>query len=365
MVGGELLGVKWAEFEIETVDHREAQYASLCSRKAGGRMSQKIVFFDLEAGGLEAQPVILSRAQWEEREKWGRGPKPAWSVRMHKNGDPCGPPWTLCAGSPIIQIAAAACKVEIDDAGRVVRIGEIIETFEVKLHFRPELANPESLEMNSYDAEVWAEEAKQYARGLDMFASFVSTHATINVLKKSGAGTWRGARLAGHNISTFDLPMIQRSCNDPRWQRYALPGDPPRTEPIKSIFFPGSYGDVLDTLQLARWWARKLPESERPVMCSIEPDHEWEGLHGHHESVCPECGAPLKPSLKLSILARYFGIELDAHDALGDVLANVKVAREIAGAWDGGAVRASGFGMVMIPGHVRTHGGQWGHAVDE
>ena len=53
---------------------------------------------------------------------------------------------------------------------------------------------------------------------------------------------------------------------------------------------------------------------------------------------CRECQARLKPSLKLSVLAAYFGIDHDAHDALDDVLANVEVGKRVLeelGLWEG------------------------------
>lgn len=285
-------------------------------------MGSPIVFFDLESGGVETGPSIMSRAQWDSLERYGRGPKSAFDVAVDSIGHgETGrlSPAKYCPGSPIIQIAAAA----VDESF------EVLETFEVKLHFRPELANPESLEMNSWDADVWVAEAVPVWHGLDAFCRFVSKYKSIDVLKKDGSGTWRATRIAGHNVSGFDLPMIMRSCSDPRWQRHALPGDAPRTEPVKSIFFPGSFGDVLDTYALAKWWNLGLAERERPVCCSADADHSW-GLAIPVGS-CPECEAPLKPSLSLPVLARYFGfgIEGGAHDALADVLANVEVGRRL------------------------------------
>ena len=258
-------------------------------------MKQEIVFFDLETGGLQARPSITSRAQWDALEKYGRGPKPVFDADVMSCGlqHRSGPvKWRYCPGSPVIQIAAIAV-----DAATL----EPIEEFEVKLFFREKLAAPEALELN-YSPAAWTDEAETYLCGLEKFSGFLGRHKTVEMTSKKGSA-YRVAQLAGHNAASFDLEFILRSFEDPQWQRYALPGDPPRIEPVRGIFFPGSFS-VLDTLSLARWWNRSLPMGS--------------------------CDRGRPDNLKLETLAEWFGIELDAHDALSDVRATVAVAKHLA-----------------------------------
>lgn len=258
-------------------------------------MKQVIVFFDLETGGLQARPSIMSRAQWDALEKYGRGPRPVFDVdvmsygEQHRSGSV---KWRYTPGAPIIQIAAIAVDAATLDP---------IEEFEVKLFFREELATPEALELNSYIPATWTDEAETYPCGLEKFCGFLGRHKTVEMISKAG-NPYRVAQLAGHNAASFDLEFVLRSCEDPRWQRYALPGDAPRTELVKSIFFPGSFS-VLDTLSLARWWNRSLPTDG--------------------------CDKGRPDNLKLGTLAERLRIELDAHDALDDVRATVAVAKHL------------------------------------
>ncbi len=252
---------------------------------------QEIVFFDLETGGLEARPSIIRREQWEALEEYGRGPKPMFPVDMGSMDLPVSDTrkgeadceWCYCPGNPITQIGAAACDFDT--------LEEIAE-FEVKMIFRPELTTPEALGLNSYDPDIWGRDAELCPIGLGHFARFLEAHRTMEMTSKRGF-SYKVARLAGHNAASFDLEFLLRSFADSRWQRYALPGDAPRSGPVRNLFFPGSF-QVLDTLHLARWAYRNA---------AIE-------------------------NLKLETLAREAGYHLPgAHDALADVRANIEIAR--------------------------------------
>lgn len=245
-------------------------------------MRQETVVFDLETGGIEPRPSIMSRPQYEALEKYDRGPKPMFPVNlnceleMFKKGD-----WAYCPGNPVIQVAAIACEADT---------WEPLETFEVKLGFRRELATGEALEINSFDHDLWIEESVRCFDGLEMFRAFLDRHKTVELISKKG-NPYNVAQLCGHNAASFDLDFILRSFQDPEWQKYALPGDAPRKEPVKGIFFPGSF-QVIDTLHLARWV-----------------------LAGQVED------------FKLGTLAEHFKIPTPTHDALADVRVTVEVAR--------------------------------------
>lgn len=231
---------------------------------------------DLETGGLQAHPAIISGHQWRALEKRNRGPRPVFEVEIR------GSEWAYCPGNPITQIAAAAVDA---------MTWETIDEFQVKLHFRTELATEEALEMNSYDVDTWQRDAVNYPQGLEEFRLFLNSHRTVELISKAG-NPYMVAQLCGQDAASFDLEFLLRSFQDPRWQRFALPGDAPRTGPIEGMFFPGSF-QVLDTLHLARW-----------------------ALAGQIED------------FKLETLANHFGIPTpDAHDALADVRTTVEVAR--------------------------------------
>lgn len=198
---------------------------------------RRVVYFDLETGGLDC--------------------------RIH----------------PIIQVAA----VVVDDTYAAV------EEFERKLEFKMSSATPEALEINSYDADAWAEDAVPPRDAIRDFEVLLRRHATRTQVSRRGK-KYQVAEMAGHNVATFDLPFIRRYFD------------------LMSLFFPGSL-IPLDTLQLARWWAQ-------------DPGVEIENL-------------------KLPTLAKYFGVDLGekSHDAMVDVRANIAVAQRLVEAFTKGSAR--------------------------
>lgn len=197
-------------------------------------MSSRVVFFDLETGGLDPQ--------------------------VH----------------PVIHFAGVA----VDEAWCPV------DEMEVLIAFDEDQAGPEALQKNNYDPERWLREAVPPARAVGQISAFLRRHATLEVPKKSGRGTWLACELAGHNAQSFDRPFLG--------ELFRAHGE----------FCVGTF-QVLDTYSLALWWRALLPAVERPE------------------------------NLRLPTLAAHFGIEHpEAHDALADVRVNVEVAKRLlADAW--------------------------------
>lgn len=116
---------------------------------------QKLVYFDLETGGLDPQ--------------------------RH----------------PIIQLAALA----VDAAS------EPLEAFEVKIRFAERQANKQSLRKNHYSRGVWARDAVESGEAAQRFAKFLARHATWPSISSSGK-PFHLAQLVAHN-ATFDGPFLQ------------------------------------------------------------------------------------------------------------------------------------------------------------
>lgn len=168
----------------------------------------------------------------------------------------------------IIQIAAAAVDLNT---------WKVLGTREWKCKFDESKSSPDALAINHYDHDVWAKHAIPLGEAMDEFHAFCSEHKTVaNIAKKTGR-TWYSCQLAGFNTEGFDMPILQRY-----WRE-------------RGIFFIGTLYS-LDVLQLARW--RTL--------------HRTDLVNN-----------------KLTTLCEKFGIDHKAHDALGDVLATVELARRL------------------------------------
>ncbi|MBE41823.1 MAG: hypothetical protein CL480_11040 [Acidobacteria bacterium] len=168
---------------------------------------------------------------------------------------------------PIIQIAAAAVDFRSDYMTP-------LRTFETKIQFDVSHTTPEALEKNSYDPAVWEDQAVTADAARDAFSSFLREYSSVRMVSKRGK-KYKVAQLIGHNASSFDFPFLQK------W--YENRG-----------FLPASFS-VWDTCQRARWAFAERPELIKPE------------------------------SNSLSDLAEYFNITFDAHDAMEDVLATIKV----------------------------------------
>ena len=189
-------------------------------------MTQRIVYFDLETGGLDTR-------------------------------------------HPDIQLAAIATEDLVE-----------IDVFEAKIEFDAAKADPEALKINSYDEKRWQKQAQPERIVVATFAAFLNKHATLERVAKGSGRPYKVARLAGHNVLSFDAPRLLAL-----FKRHGA-------------FLPADAFRPLDTLQLASWSAARL---------GIEPTN-----------------------YKLSTLCETFGIDTaGAHDALADVRMSLDLTRTL------------------------------------
>ena len=177
---------------------------------------------------------------------------------------------------PLIQIAAVA-----------VSNLEVVETFERKLSFDLETADPEALRHNSFDHEVWKREMVEPREAATELSGFMRRHQSVEMFSKRTGQAYLLAQVVGHNIR-FDLDFLRVL-----FEKYGL-------------FRPWS-PVALDTMQLAAW-AQFAGGSMGDLYALERP-------------------ASLPKSLKLTDLCAHYGIEIKAHDALSDVMACVELVR--------------------------------------
>ena len=176
------------------------------------------------------------------------------------------------AHQPNIQIAAIA-----------VRDGVEVAAFEHKIRFDDSVADPEALAINHYDAAVWADQAVTSETAVRAFSRFCRDHADLELLSKRTGRPYSVARLAGHNIVSFDIPRLRRMFDE-----------------STDSYLPACWWYPLDTYQRAIWHF-----AERDI--------------------------PTPENYKLSTLAAHFGLDAEgAHDALADVRLSAGVAHAIA-----------------------------------
>jgi DNA polymerase III alpha subunit (gram-positive type) len=118
-------------------------------------MDSRLVFFDLETGGL--------------------------NPNRH----------------PIIQLAAIA----------VNEVLQPLEAFEAKVRFDPRRANRHSLRKNHYSPGLWAQDSVPAENAAKRFAGFLRRHASVPVVAADGT-TYRITQLVAHNAA-FDGPFLQ------------------------------------------------------------------------------------------------------------------------------------------------------------
>ena len=157
---------------------------------------------------------------------------------------------------------------------------EVFDEFECKIKFKLENADAEALEVNSYDAETWAQEAIGPAEAAKQFKDYLEAHSDTELVSKRTGRPYSVATLGGHNANTFDLPFLRN------WfDRLGFDWVPIELHAV-------------DTYTLALAYRMMT-------------------------------GADLK-NLQLETLCEHFGVELaNAHDALADVKANVEVAKHL------------------------------------
>lgn len=117
----------------------------------------RIVFFDLETGGLDS--------------------------KKH----------------PIIELGAVAVTATTY---------EVVEDFHMRIQFDPKKCEPKTLSLAKYDPELWAVTAVPEVLVAEYFAQFLRRNPYFEYKNKYGNDS-KLARLAGHNAKTFDAPFIQ------------------------------------------------------------------------------------------------------------------------------------------------------------
>ena len=99
---------------------------------------------------------------------------------------------------PVIQLAAVAIDQEWNEAG----------TFEQKIQFDPSLCSPEALKINHWSEESW-HDAVPVDETVRRFSAWLKPHSTIEMFSKRTGQPYSVARLAGYNALTFDLPRLR------------------------------------------------------------------------------------------------------------------------------------------------------------
>lgn len=172
---------------------------------------------------------------------------------------------------PNIQLAAIAVSDDFEE----------LDSMERKIRFNVEDCDPEALKSNCYarlGPEAWASAVSEITACFDL-SQFLNGHKCVQMISKRTQKPYSVARLAGHNVATFDNPRLKEAFE--RAQMF-LPAHP----------------IVLDTIQLALWRYQRLG---RKV-----------------------------DSFKLGSLCELLEIPvLDAHDALADVRMTVRVAKKL------------------------------------
>lgn len=131
-----------------------SEFRDIDSGMTANQPDERLIFVDLETGGLET---------WR----------------------------------PIIQIAAIAVTSSLRE----------LEVFESKLIFDSRFADPKSLRKNSYSSERWKREARPVREVATTFSDFLRRHATVDVFP-TGRGGYQVAQLVAHNAA-FDGPFLQ------------------------------------------------------------------------------------------------------------------------------------------------------------
>lgn len=171
----------------------------------------------------------------------------------------------------IIQIAAAG--IEFSDL-------TVIETFEVKIKFRIENADPEALRLNSYDAKAWESKAIPPGQAADQLSGFFNKYSDVHVASAKG-NKYHVAQLIGHNADRFDGPFLRA------WFERL------------GIFMPATIS-AWDTCQKLRWFYAENADFDPPQ------------------------------NYKLGTLAQHLGIEQrESHDAMSDVITTIEILRRI------------------------------------
>lgn len=154
------------------------------------------------------------------------------------------------------------------------------ERYEQKMQLVEGRYTEEALKVQGHTEERWAE-AIQTPAMLDEFGRWCSLHTHQTISKKGSK--YQVAHLAGFNLR-FDCDFLNATCkrNGSGERGYWLPISKWR-------------GGWIDVLDLALW---------------------VRAMHGHNYD-----------DMKLETICKYYGIPIEAHDALGDVKATIELAK--------------------------------------
>lgn len=100
---------------------------------------------------------------------------------------------------PIIQIAAIAVDEQLRE----------LDAFERKIDFDTDEADPEALTKNSYNRELWAESCRPAWQVNRDLSSFFKRFADVEMIAKASGRPYKVAQLVGHNADSFDGPFLQ------------------------------------------------------------------------------------------------------------------------------------------------------------
>lgn len=132
----------------------------------------------------------------------------------------------LYEGSAIAQIASIVTDFELNK----------IDQTDIKVLFKLSEANPLILQKIGYSKDVWAKEAYMPDVAATLFRDFVSQYACVT--KVNHRGPYQSCILAGHNIRSFDIPLMIK------W--YKMINEHYGT----TLYFPGSTNPSFDTRSL-------------------------------------------------------------------------------------------------------------------
>lgn len=98
---------------------------------------------------------------------------------------------------PIIQVAAVAMRSDVE-----------VEAFEAKIAFPEAECDPEALRVNGYKRENWTQAVSEGVAAR-LFDEFCTRHADLELMSARTGRPYTVARLAGHNVTTFDVPRAR------------------------------------------------------------------------------------------------------------------------------------------------------------
>lgn len=123
----------------------------------------------------------------------------------------------------------------IEFGASVVEGGQEIDMLHRRLKFNPAECTEESLQVNGYSAELW-KDAIEPKHLVEELVALFKRHSSMTLISKAG-NPYKVARLAGHNVVSFDVPRL-RNLMDTHYKG----------------FWPACWWYPLDTYQRTIWW---------------------------------------------------------------------------------------------------------------